>query len=69
MLKTEKSRYLDNAMTDRHEIRQSDAKALNPPCAEAMRPFVKLLFNQLFIYITTLKYGQLNFHEFLKLHP
>jgi len=42
MLKTEKSRYLDNAMTDRHEIRRSDAKAL-PPCAVAMRPFVKLI--------------------------
>jgi len=43
MLKTEKLQYLDNALTDRHEIRQGDAKILNHPCAAAMRPFVKLL--------------------------
>jgi len=45
MLKTEKSRYLGNALTDRHEIRQGpqgDAKALNRICTGAMRPFIKL---------------------------
>jgi len=43
MLKTEKSRYFDNALTCRHEIRQGDSKALNRPCASVMRHFVKLL--------------------------
>jgi len=31
-------------LTDNHEIRQGNAKALNRPCAAAMRPFVKLLW-------------------------
>jgi len=43
MLKNEKLRYLGNALTERLEIRQSDAKALNHPYAAVMRPFVKLL--------------------------
>jgi len=42
-LKTEKSRYIGNALTDCHEIRQGDAKTLSHPCALAMRPFPKLL--------------------------
>jgi len=47
---TEKSRYLDNALTDRHEIRQGDAKAFNRPCAAAMRPFVKLRWSLVMKY-------------------
>jgi len=43
MLKTVKSRYFGDALTDRDEIRQGGAKALNRPRAAAMRPFVKLL--------------------------
>jgi len=41
MLKTEKLRYLCDALTNHHKIRQGDAKALNRPCAAAMRPFIK----------------------------
>jgi len=43
MLRTQKSPYLGNALTNRHAIRQGDAKGLNRPCAAAMRPFIKLL--------------------------
>jgi len=42
-VENEKLRYLGNALVDRYEIRQGDAKALNRPCVAAMRPFVKLL--------------------------
>jgi len=38
-VETEKSPHLGNAVTDRHEIRQGDAKALSRPRAAAMRPF------------------------------
>jgi len=57
MLKIEKSRYLCNALTDRHEIRQNEAAALNRPLAAEMGSnyFDHVYFWDVFTFLNVLK--------------